>query len=115
MEDQDHYPYKNRDGRIFPCENAVELFAPDTLLTLFWLVHALVADSLDEIKAHIRDRDSSLHTALALHLESEVFKCLDFVWVKLQLFYYQFVAFHRLCGRKANRKIGSFRVILDKA
>ena len=95
-------------------EEAVDLLAAYALPALPGLDDRLLAQPLDEVKAHVRDGGAAVQTAFRLHLLNDMLQHLLLVLVQRQLPEDKGVALNSLGGGKAHRQTGLLGMVLDK-
>ena len=113
-EDKSHDGDEKRNGGVFAGEKTVNPLAAQMLAAFAGLHHARGADLVDERKTHIRHRRTAVETALALHLQRDVFQHLGFICVQFQLLKNTAVTLNELAGGKTDRNAGASRVIFDQ-
>ena len=85
IEYQNHDPQKAGDGGVFSGEHPVDALAAQPLSALLGLDHRLLAQALDERKAHVGDGGAAVQTPLGLHLLDDVLQQIQLILIQMQL------------------------------
>ena len=110
---QCHNSDKAGNSRPLTGKNPVDPLRSLSLTALFWLYHRFFTDTLNEIKAHVRDGGTSIHTAFLFHLCHDALQHLVFILIQMQLACNQRIPLYDFRRGKTQRQPRLLGMILD--